>query len=198
VPDFLSSRTSPPSDVPDTMLGARRDRNPRLGRLVDEQAALRRVATLVARGVRPDEIFSAVSDEVGRLLGAEATIARFDGDGSAMVVVGLSEGVPVVSIGTRCELEDLVASSAVYRTGQPARDDHASHRDASGPVADSLRKMNFVSTVAAPIVVEGRLWGVMTVSDDRATLPPDTEERIERFTDVVGTAIANAESRSAL
>jgi GAF domain-containing protein len=195
VPDFLNS---PWSYDRDTMPDARRDRDPSLGRLVDEQVALRRVATLVARGVRPDEIFSAVSDEVGRLLDAEATIARFEGDGSATVVVGLSEGIPEVPIGTRSELEDFVASSAVYRTGRPARDDHASRRDASGPVADSLRRTNFVSTVAAPIVVEGRLWGVMTVADDRATLPPDTEEHIERFTDLVGTAIANAESRSAL
>jgi hypothetical protein len=58
--------------------------------------------------------------------------------------------------------------------------------------------MKFVSTVAAPVVVEGRLWGVMTVADDRETLPPDTEERVERFTELVATAIANAESRSAL
>jgi signal transduction histidine kinase len=180
------------------MPDARRDRDPRLGRLVDEQAALRRVATLVARGVRPEEIFSAVSDEVGRLFAAEAAIARFEVDGSAMVLVGLTQGIPVVSIGTRWELEDFLASTAVYRTARPARNEHDRHRNASGRVADSLRQMKFVCTVAAPIVVEGRLWGVMTVSDDRETLPPDTEERIERFTELVGTAIANAESRSAL
>ena len=156
------------------------------------------MATLVARGVSPVEIFSAVSDEVGRLFGAEAAIARFAVDGSAMVVLGLTQGIPVVSIGTRWALEDFLACTAVYRTGRAARNDHASHRDASGPVADSLRQMNFVSTVAAPIVAEARLWGVMTVSDDRDTLPPDAEERLERFTELVGTAIANAESRSAL
>jgi len=167
-------------------------------RYLDEQAALRRVATLVARGVSPAEIFSAVTHEVGGLLGSEAAIARFEPDGSAMVVVGVTEGIPVVSIGTRWPLEDFLASTAVYRTGRPARNDHTGHRNASGTVADSLRKMDYVSTVAAPIVVEGNLWGVMTVSDRRERLPPDTEERVARFGELVATAIANAGSRSAL
>jgi signal transduction histidine kinase/uncharacterized protein YoaH (UPF0181 family) len=169
-----------------------------LGRLADEQAALRRVATLVAHGASPEETFSAVSDEVGRLFGAEVALARFEPDGSGMVVVGLTKGIPVVSVGTRWELEDFLASTAVYRTGRPARNDHTGHRDASGPVADSLRQMSFVSTVAAPIVVEGSLWGTLTVNDQREPLPPDTDERVAKFTELVATAIANAESRAAL
>jgi GAF domain-containing protein len=169
-----------------------------LAQLAEEQAALRRVATLVARGATPEETFSAVSSEVGRLFDAEVALARFEPDGSGMVVVGLTEGIPVVSIGTRWKLEDFLASTAVYRTGRPARNDHTGHRTASGPVADSLRQMSFVSTVAAPIVVEGNLWGTLTVSDQRQPLPPDTEERVAKFTELVGTAIANAESRAAL
>jgi GAF domain-containing protein len=169
-----------------------------VGRLAEEQAALRRVATLVAHGASPEETFSAVSDEVGRLFGAEVALARFEPDGSGMVVVGLTQGVPVVSIGTRWELEDFLASTAVYRTGRPARSDHTGHRDASGPIADSLRQMNFVSTVAAPITVEGSLWGVITVNDRRKPLPPDTEERVGKFTELVATAIANTESRAEL
>ena len=177
------------------MPDARRDEEPRFGRLAEEQAALRRVATLVARGIDPQELFSAVSAEVGGLFGADAVIARFEPDGSAMVVVGLTEGIPVVTIGTRWQLEDFLASTVVYRTRRSARNDHTGHRDALGPVANSLRQMNFVSTVAAPIVVEDRVWGVMTVSDKRKPLPPDTEERVERFTELVATAIANADSR---
>ena len=122
-------------------------------RLLDEQAALRRVATLVARGVSPADVFAAVSDEVGGLFGSEAAVARFEPDGSAMVVVGLTKGIPVVSIGTRWPLEDFLASTTVYRTGRPARNDHTGHRNASGSVAENLRKMDFISTVAAPIVV---------------------------------------------
>ena len=167
-------------------------------RLLDEQAALRRVATLVARGDSPADVFAAVSDEVGGLFGSEAAVARFEPDGSAMVVVGLTKGIPVVSIGTRWPLEDFLASTTVYRTGRPARNDHTGHRNASGSVAENLRKMDFISTVAAPIVVEGNLWGVMTVSDRREPLPSDTEERVAKFTELVATAIANAESRAEL
>jgi signal transduction histidine kinase len=166
--------------------------------LAREQAALRRVATLVAEGTSADELFSTVTNEVGGLFGAEAAVARFEADGSAMVVVGLTQGIPVVTIGTRWPLEDFLASTMVYRTGRPARSDHTGHRNAPGQVADSLRQMNYVSTVAAPITVEGSLWGVMTVSDQRKPLPPDTEERVAKFTELVGTAIANAESRAEL
>ena len=166
--------------------------------LAREQAALRRVATLVAEGTSADEVFSAVTDEVGRLFDAEAAVARFEADGSVMVVVGLTEGIPIVTIGTRWPLEDFLASTEVYRTGRPARSDHTGHRNHSGQVADSLRQMNYVSTVAAPITVEGRLWGVMTVSDQHKPLPPDTEERVANFTDLVATAIAEGESRSHL
>ncbi len=166
--------------------------------LAREQAALRRVATLVAEGTSADELFSTVTDEVGRLFGAEAAVARFEADGSAMVVLGLTQGIPVVAIGTRWPLENFLASTAVYRTGRPARSDHTGHQNVTGQVADSLRQMNYVSTVAAPITVEGSLWGVMTVSDQRKPLPPDTEERVAKFTELVGTAIAEGESRSHL
>jgi signal transduction histidine kinase/CBS domain-containing protein len=174
------------------------DPDSRLRQLVAEQAALRRVATLVARGAGPGEVFSATSSEVGQLFGAECAIARFEPDGSSMVVVGLTKGIPVVTVGTRWELEDFLASTEVYRTGEPARNDHAGYRTSSGPVADSLRRMSFVSTVAAPITVEGRLWGVMTVSDARKALPPGTEDRVGKFTELVATAIANAASRAEL
>src|ERR1700724_2068817 len=51
----------------------------RLRQLAEEQAALRRVATLVAGGARPAEVFCAVADELGRLIGAEATfVSRLD------------------------------------------------------------------------------------------------------------------------
>jgi signal transduction histidine kinase len=166
--------------------------------LAREQAALGRVATLVARGLRPDEIFSAVSEEVGRLFGGEAGIARYEPDGSAMIVVGLTQGFPAVAIGTRCELEDFLAATAVFRTGRAARSDRAAAHGVSGPVAERLRRTGFVSTVDAPIVVEGSLWGVMTVSHPRESLPAGTEERVEKFTELVATAIANAESRAEL
>ena len=186
------------SYAPSTMTRRGHDPDPRLRQLAEEQAALRRVATLVAHGAGPDEMFSATSSEVGQLFGAECAIARFEPDGSSMAVVGLTKGIPVVTVGTRWELEDFLASAEVYRTGEPARNDHTGYRTSSGPVADSLRQMRFVSTVAAPIMVEGRLWGVMTVSDARKALPPGTEDRVGKFTELVAAAIANAASRAEL
>src|SRR5215471_2238206 len=166
--------------------------------LAREQAALRRVATLVGRGLRPGEIFSAVSEEVGRLFDCEAGIARYEPDGSALIVVGLTPGFPVVEVGTRWELEDFLASTAVSRTGRAVRSDQAGAPRASGPVGERLRRMGFVSTVDAPIVVEGAPWGVMTVLHLCESLPEGTEERLEKFTELVVTAIANAESRAEL
>ena len=168
-----------------------------LAQLAEEQAALRRVATLVARGVSPDEIFSAVSNEVGRLFGSEqAAVARYERDGSGMVVVGVSEGIGGVSIGTRWPLEDFLAATVIRRTGRPTRRERRDFEAATGRIGDTLREINAVSSVSAPIVLEGDVWGVMAVSDMHRRLPPDAEERLQKFTELVGTAIANAESRA--
>jgi PAS domain S-box-containing protein len=171
-----------------------------LARLAEEQTALRRVATLVAQGVRPVEIFSAVSEEVGRLVGSNtAAVVRFDHDGPAIVFVGVSKSIEgTIPIGTRWGFEDATASAEVYRTGRSARVDATDWSSASGPVAAAARRIiGFVSTGASPIVVEGRLWGAMIVSDNEL-LPLDTDERLEKFTELVATAIANADSRSEL
>ena len=181
------------------MPDSRRDQDPRLRRLADEQAALRRVATLVARGISPAELFSAVSDEVGRLFGSgQAAIGRYEPDGSSVVYVGISQGLSTMPIGTRWPLEDFLASTTVYRTGRPARQEQRDYETATGPVADTLRELNTVSRVGAPIFVEGKLWGVLLVTDTHEHLPPGTEERVAMFTELVATAIANAESRAEL
>jgi len=164
-------------------------------RLSDEQAALRRVATLVAQGVPPVEIFSAVSEEVGRLFGSNlAAVARFDADGPANVVVGVAQSSEGVAVGSRWELDDSMTSAAVYRTGRSARVD-SDWSAGSAPHAATARRLGIVSTVSCPIVVEGRLWGAISVSATEA-LPLDAEERLEQFTDLVATAIANADARA--
>ena len=169
-----------------------------VSRLADEQAALRRVATLVAQGASV-EVISVVSDEVGRLFGSDqAAVARYEPDGSGVVFVGVSQGMPSVAIGTRWPLEDYLAMTTVYRTGRSATKERGDYVAVSGPIADSLREMNFVSRIAAPIIVEGNLWGVMTVNDAHERLAPDAEERVAKFTELVATAIANAESRGEL
>jgi signal transduction histidine kinase len=167
-------------------------------RLAEEQAALRRVATLVANGARPVEVFSAVSAEVGRLFGSnQAVVARFESDGSG-TVAGVSDCMQGVSVGSRWQLADFPAPAAVYRTGRPARSEQDLFDEASGSVAKVLREVGAVSTVAGPIVVEGKLWGVITVVDMHERLPPDAEERLENFTELVATAVANAMSRDEL
>jgi PAS domain S-box-containing protein len=170
-----------------------------LAQLAEQQAALRRVATLVARGVRPAEIFSAVSDEVGHLFGSEtAAVVKFDPDGPAIVAVGVGKSVEGIPIGTRLEHDDLLPSTKVFRTGRSARADPASWASVGGPTAANLRRLGVVSLVASPIIVEGRLWGAMTVSTRDEPLPLDAEEHLEKFTELVATAIANADSRSEL
>ena len=167
--------------------------------LADEQAALRRVATLVARGVSPEEIFSAVTNEMGRLFdSSQACVGRFEADGSAMVVVGVSDGTRGISTGSRWELQDYMASTRVYRTGRPARIERSALEQVSGPMADVLREIGAVSNVGAPIVVEGKQWGFVTVTDVNKRLPADAERRLEQFAELLGTAIANADSRAEL
>ena len=169
-----------------------------LARLAEEQASLRRLATLVAQGVRPNEVFSAVSDEVGRLLGSDtAAVVRFEHDPPALVAVGVGQSIPGIPIGTRWELDDGLASTEVYRTGRSARIDAMDRSSLSGPVPESARRLGVVSTVACPIIVEGRLWGTLSVSA-KAPMPLDAEGRLEKFTELVATAIANADSRSEL
>ncbi len=170
-----------------------------LTHLLEEQAALRRVATLVARGVRPPEIFSAVAEEVGRLLGADnAVVVRFAPDGTSTVVVGVGEDLEKAPVGTRWDLNDYFATTAVWRTGRSARVDDDRWRSASGPVADGRRRMEIRSEAASPIIVEGRLWGAVCASTKREPLPPNIEERITNFTELIATAIGNAETRAEL
>ncbi|MCW2765199.1 MAG: Histidine kinase [Nocardioides sp.] len=167
--------------------------------LLAEQAALRRVATLVAQGVPADDIFAAVTEEVGRLFSADqAAVGRFEPDRSAIVVVGVGQDLEELPVGMRWEFDDSLASTAVLRTGRAARRDAADWEDASGAVAERVRRMGIRSTVACPIVVEGHLWGVMVVSTKREPLSPDTEERLANFTELIATAVANAESRAQL
>ncbi|MEA2293545.1 MAG: hypothetical protein QOE86_1184 [Solirubrobacteraceae bacterium] len=170
----------------------------RADRLADEQAALRRVATLVAQAVQPAEIFTAVSDEVGPLFGAHCGVVRFESEGPAIVFVGVGKTLEGLAVGTRWELEDSMASAEVYRSGRPARVDAMDWSSSSGPVAEAGERLGVVSTVASPIVVEGRRWGAVTVASMDKPLPIGTEQRLEPFTGLIATAIANLESREAL
>jgi signal transduction histidine kinase len=177
----------------------------RLGRLADEQAALRRLATAVARDVSPAEIFTAVADEVAPLLGADdAAVVRFESDRTATVVAGLGAWVRQVrdgdgdGDGMSVDLDDALAITRVFRTGRSARMDDHDYSKSLGPLAQYLNRVGNRSAVASPIMVEGHLWGAMVVSTKRRPLAADTEERMAAFTELVGIVIANAQSRAEL
>src|SRR5216683_7680209 len=171
-----------------------------LTRLLAEQAALRRVATLVAREIDPVEIFTAVAEEIRRLLDADnAGIGRFEPDGTSVVVVGIAGKAPVnLQVGTRIELRDYLAHGVVWRTGRSARVDEDQWSNVSDPAADALRELGIRSMVASPINVEGRLWGAVNAWTRRGPFPSDAADRLADFTELVATAVGNAESRAEL
>jgi signal transduction histidine kinase len=165
----------------------------------EEQAALRRVATLVARAAPPEEVFAEVTAEVGRVLAADATLlSRYDLDGANTVVGGWSsDGNPLpFPVATRTPPGGRTVTSQVFETGRPVRiDDYA---DASGPTADMVRDWGARSSVGVPISVADRLWGAMVAASRGERLPRDTEARLTGFSELVATALANAAARAAL
>jgi signal transduction histidine kinase len=170
------------------------------GQIADEQAALRRVAVLVARATPPEGVFTAVAAEAGRLLGVDfAALMRYD-PRDAITVAGMWAGEDVMAssvVGTQLPLGGQNVSTLVFQTGQAARVDYA---DVSGAIGDvTSRKWGWRAAVGVPIRVEGWLWGVMIVALTRdGPLPLDTEARLAGFTDLAATAIANAEAQAAL
>jgi PAS domain S-box-containing protein len=175
----------------------RRQAEVELARLAGEQAALRRVATLVARGVPPAEVFSAVAEEVQRLLDAQAiAIARLEPDGTVTIVASGGTARDELPVSSRLDLESDTAIAKVLQTCQSARvDDYSS---SSQPVAQRVDRLGIRCSVAVPIIVEGALWGSIGAGTQHAHFPADAEQRMLEFTELAGTAIANAESRSEL
>jgi PAS domain S-box-containing protein len=167
-------------------------------RLADEQAALRQVATLVARGAPQAEIFAGIAHGILELLGAEKIrMFRYE-DGTALVVAASGDVNDYLPVGSRHALGGENAASRVFRTGRPARiDDYT--RIASGPIGEDALRSGIRGVVATPILVEGGVWGafvVLTTGDK--PLPGGTESRLAQFTELMATAIANADSRDQL
>jgi len=179
---------------------ANADSRTALARLAAEQAALRRVATLVARGAPAKEVFAAVTEEVGELLAANVDtmiMGRYDPDGAVTLlsIWGWPAGYPPP--GERWTLGGHNVATLVSQTGGPARSDRVAAY--SGPIGVAARELGYRSTVATPIAVDGRLWGVMVAgSTHEKPLPRGTEARLAAFTELVAVAIANAESHAAL
>jgi PAS domain S-box-containing protein len=171
-----------------------------LARLAGEQAALRRVATLVARGIPPEELFAAVTEEVGRMLGTHLSgMARYNSDDTLTVLATWADEGEHPLVPGPWPLEGGDLASEIWKTRRPVRIDD--YHGVPGSIAAFVRdELGISSSVGSPIVVEGRLWGALFVHSTQLhqPLPRDTESRLTGFTELVATAIANAQSRAEL
>jgi signal transduction histidine kinase len=167
-------------------------------RLAQEQAGLRRVATLVAEGAPPAAILDAVAGEMEALLDADqVALNRFEPGDEILVLAHRGLDALRTPVGSRVSIEGESATASVRRTGHPARMED--YDEAQGALADLARATGLRSSVSAPIVVEGRLWGLITASwKAEQSPPPETEQRMSRFAQLLDTAIANADARAEL
>ncbi len=166
-------------------------------RMVAEQTGLRRVATLVARGISQDELFAAVNEEIARLVSADLTaLLRFEPGGDVTLVAVSAGGRGPFPVGARraadALLLELAGSGRARRIGEQ---ELARVRT----FADVAERLGIRTAVGVPVLVGGRVWGASFVAAaDPAAFPPDTEDRIAGFAELVATAIANAQARSQL
>ena len=181
--------------------------------LADEQAALRRVATLVASGALPSEVFSAVADELGQLIGVEATFVcrvdlprvgppgaavadpsgeRAEPEGYVTVAASYGRIRDEVPVGFRVKLSPGMVMTIALRTGRPARIN--GERLAKGPLGAIVGRLGLRAGVATPVVAGGRYWGVTVAATSQEDFPADTESRMADFMELAGMAIANAEA----
>lgn len=166
--------------------------------LADQQAALRRVATLVARGADPAEVYPAAVSELAGGLGVEhVTLVSYDGDRCVVLAAHDSRRRDTLHVGEVLPLDGDSLSRRIRHSAEPDRIDHYSA--ASGAIADRLTGLGLRSGVGAPVVVDGQVRGALLVGSEAADpLPPQCEERVCDFADLVATAIANAETRAEL
>jgi len=160
-------------------------------RLVAEQAAVRRVGTLVARGGEPSEVVGAVAEEMRRCLGAfTAGIWRFATTGEITLVAASAHPAALAKwpVGTRTPIASDTLATVVYQTGLPARID--SYENIAGSIAARVRAVGVRAAVGVPIIVDGSVQGLAAVgSMEPGPMPADTETRISRFAEVIATAV---------
>ena len=166
--------------------------------LADEQAALRRVATLVAGASSPGRVFEQVTKEVAQLLGLPgASLVRYNDRTTATVVGGWSDdGKLRLPISSTIDLDGDTVVARVLRSGGPQR---AEYDGAGGSLAETLQRHGYRSAVAAPVTVGGRLWGALAAGTRSVEpLPQGYERRLCDFAELVAQALANADARELL
>ena len=163
--------------------------------LVEEQAALRRVATLVAGTPDPQAVFEIVTLEASRLLDVPVlTLMRLEPDGTATVMAEASNSP--FPVGSNFALDGPSVMSRIAETARPARID--SYEGLAGAVAERLRSTDARAGYGVPIVVDGKLWGAMAAVQTTADPPDDAQERLANFTELIAIAISNAQARDDL
>jgi signal transduction histidine kinase len=189
--------TEPASQPEGALVGDVEAKLAEIGRLAQEQRALRRVATLVASEATPERVFAAVSEESARVLEVDGSaVFRYEGDDTATVVGRHDrDDVGVFKVGDRILADDNTAIGRARDTGLPARIDDYFALDTD--VAKLMIAVGYRSTVAAPIFVGGVPWGAVGIAavDD---LPPDSEARLMGFCELASLAVASAQAREDL
>jgi len=196
---ITTSRTSPDDPFPlgaEHRLGdfaalvaqaiANADAHRQLAALAEEQAALRRIATLVAAGRPQPEVLEAVTREAGQLFGAQAVnLVKWEGVPDEVVVVaGWSDGTePVVPPGASYHPDPGTATLTVLETGLPARTD------------ESSPELGERHVIAAPVIVNARLLGALTaLRPGGEAFPVGSETRLRSFSDLAAQSIANEQA----
>lgn len=161
-------------------------------RLLAEQAALRRLATLVAQGVEPRDVFDAVASEMCQCVGGEcAGLYRYENSGEITLVAGAYHpaAAPVQwPVGTRTPIAGNTLASTVQRTRGPARMD--SYENVAGALASQVRAIGIRAAVGVPVIVDGHVWGLATVGSARpGPMPADTEDRIGGFAELAASVV---------
>jgi sugar diacid utilization regulator len=153
---------------------------------------LRRVATLVARRVEPSEVFDVVTNEMCRYVPADcAGLWRYETSGEIIVVAAAADPAALARwpVGTRTPVEGNTLATLVQRSGRPARID--SYDNVAGPIAARVRAVGVRAAVGVPIIVDGRVWGLVAFgSVQPGAMPADTEVRIGRFAELIAAAVA--------
>jgi signal transduction histidine kinase len=165
--------------------------------LVEEQAALRRLATLVAEGADPDAVFAAVCEETARIIGSSSVnLARFAPPGYTETVAGWSRDGSHIPKGVHVPMEGEVVNVIVQRERAPGRvEDYA---QVEGELASLLRERGVRTEVGAPVIVDGEVWGALIAGLDEGSFAAGAEHRIASFAELIATAVSNAEARAEL
>jgi signal transduction histidine kinase len=176
---------------------ANSDARTEIERLAQEQAALRRIATLVAQGADTGEVFAAVAREVSEVMHLPVSaVQRYEDDETTTVIADWSDRPHPFQPGTRWPYHASGLAARLRQTGRAGRVVDYSHR--RGGFAARAREVGLHSVAAAPITVDGAVWGLVTIASTDGPLPDQAEDRLAEFTELLGTAIANTQSRSEL